>query len=95
MRTELVANVQNMLVAFTDAQDRSLRESLNEIQVANVEAETGLSDFARAHSDEVERSQDRTGEIKRELEMGAESAAKHRVAGLQVSALTECDHGSF
>jgi hypothetical protein len=84
MRTELVSNVQNMLVAFTDAQDRSLRESLSEIQVANVEAETGLGEFARAHADEVDRSQERTADIKRELKAGAESAAKHKVAGVQV-----------
>lgn len=89
MRTELVSNVQNMLVAFTDAQDRSLRESLSEIQVANVEAETGLGEFARAHADEVDRSQERMADIKRELEAGAESAGKHRVAGVQVRAETQ------
>jgi kinesin family protein 11 len=91
LRTELIGNLTNLIVGFTDAQDASWSEVVDKVQVAN---EQGVGEMERwiGQAEEVHaESSRRTESMRGELVMAERTATSQREAG--VSALRDVSEG--
>ncbi|RSH85668.1 kinesin motor protein cin8 [Saitozyma podzolica] len=91
LRTELIGNLTNLIVGFTDAQDASWSEVVDKVQVAN---EQGVGEMERwiGQAEEVHaESSRRTENMRGELVMAERTATSQREAG--VSALRDVSEG--
>jgi hypothetical protein len=91
LRTELIGNLTNLIVGFTDAQDALWSEVVDKVQVAN---EQGVGEMERwiGQAEEVHaESSRRTESMRGELVMAEGTATSQREAG--VSALRDVSEG--
>jgi kinesin family protein 11 len=82
LRTELIGNLTNLIVDFTDAQDASWSQVVTQVQSAN---EVGVGEMNSWIEQDVEvhaESSKRAEAMGRELDMGGEVGKKQREAGV-------------
>ncbi|KAK8854531.1 hypothetical protein IAR55_003270 [Kwoniella newhampshirensis] len=81
LRTELIDNLTSMIENFTDAQDASWTEVVNQVQVENVRGVQEMERFDEDVRGEWERGERRREGVRGDFAVGEETGSKQREAG--------------
>ena len=85
LRTDLVSNLTNLVVNFTEAHDDSWSAAVAQMQSANAEGMNGIEAFGAAAEVDYEHSSARVAGFGGKLVMAQSSGVKQREAGQMVS----------
>ena len=89
LRTELVQNLTNMIVGFTDAQDASWTQAVEGVKMANEEGMGEMERYGDLVEEEWEEKVGRAEIVEKELQSAQGSSKRQRVDGQHVS--PSCD----
>jgi kinesin family protein 11 len=87
LRTDLIANLSNLIVDFTDTQDASLSAAVAQVQLANDAGLRDMQAFSQSSQDAHAESSRRAEEFGEELEMAKAAGVQQRQSGTTVSVL--------
>jgi kinesin family protein 11 len=85
LRTELVQNMTQMIVSFTDAQDQSWSEAVGQVQVANDAGAAGMGEFNAQVNSDWEKAGERQAGVQKQLAMAGRTVTTQRASGQEVS----------
>lgn len=81
LRTELIGNLTNLIVGFTDAQDASWSDVVAKVQDENDIGIREMSGFQGIMEENYAEGSRRAGQFKRNLDDGSKSSKKQREVG--------------
>jgi kinesin family protein 11 len=93
LRTELVQNLTNMIVGFTDAQDASWTQAVEGVKMANEEGMGEMERYGDLVEEDWEEKVGRADGVEKELQSAQGSSKRQRVDGQHVSPSPSCESG--
>ena len=81
LRTELIGNLTNLIVGFTDTQEASLDAAITSVQSANEEGMGTMQAYAHTATEVYEAGEIAREQVERELRSGAQTSGTQRAEG--------------
>lgn len=87
LRTDLISNLTNLVVGFTDAQDASWSDAIEGVQSANDNGIADMERFSMVTDTRFAESSSRNRKIQDDLVLAETSSNKQQAAGREVCCL--------